>query len=88
MSGQSQRDDGKVVRRADGTILEQSEAPRNPKKRVMDISQELAEDSSKDKESQPVIRGDGTVLPKRSEEQPPNPMKRTMDTSKEDNKEL
>lgn len=91
MSNQeSSGDAAKVNKRADGTVLEQSNAPRNPMKRMMDTSQESSKDDSQSEESkkQPVIRGDGTVLPERNEEQPRNRMKRVMDTSQEPEKEL
>ena len=75
-----------IAKRGDGTTLEQSDAPRNPMKRMMDTSQEPQIEAANAAESkkQPVIRGDGTVLPDRNEQQPKNPMKRMMDTPQED----
>ena len=46
------------------------------------ISEQTENDSGGAKE--PVIRGDGTVLPERTDAQPRNPMKRTMDTTNDD----
>jgi protein transport protein SEC20 len=60
-----------TVIRGDGTVLKESEEPRNPKKRMFDTEVE--------REKEKVVRGDGTVLEERSGE-PVNPKKRGMDT--------
>jgi hypothetical protein len=88
---ESQSSTSNITKRGDGTTLEQSDAPRNPMKRMMETAQQPANEVPKDSQprKQPAIRGDGTVLPDRNEQQPRNPMKRMMDTSQEsDGKEL
>lgn len=79
----------KVTKRGDGTVLEQSDAARNPMKRSMDTSQqpESPANTAEEPKKAPVVRGDGTVLPERGSDQPRNSMKRTMDTAR-DQREL
>lgn len=69
-----------------GSVPSNGKAHGNPLKRVIEPSEDPQKESTGTTEQdEPVIRGDGTVLPKRSEAQPRNPMKRMMDTSRESN---
>jgi len=83
--GQAESTGTKIRKSRDGEPLDPTTATQNPLKKKLDAlggSQDqdsLADQSAK----QPVVRGDGTVLPERTEDQPRNPMKRMMDTSQE-----
>jgi hypothetical protein len=91
MSGPKTQDGQNTpVKRGDGTVLQDTAAPRNSMKRMMDNARESQNETSTPiQRKDPVIRGDGTVLPERTETQPRNAMKRMMDTSHEGNtKEL
>ncbi|KAF2403238.1 Sec20-domain-containing protein [Trichodelitschia bisporula] len=67
---------GEPVRRGDGQILEESDAPRNPKKRVLNLATE--EQAQLDNKDELARRGDDQILEKT--EQPRNPHKRMLDT--------
>ncbi|KAF2417219.1 hypothetical protein EJ08DRAFT_654572 [Tothia fuscella] len=76
--------DGKEsVRRGDGTILVDSDEPRNPKKRAFDTEVE-AEKQKQVERKEPVVLGDGTVL--EDSDEPRNPHKRMLDTEVEKEK--
>lgn len=86
MADQGQRGGtSNTTKRGDGTTLERSDVHRNPMKRMIDTAQQLESEAPEQQEpkKKPVMRGDGTVLPERSEKQPRNPMKRMMDTEPE-----
>jgi protein transport protein SEC20 len=74
--------DKEPVRRGDGTVLVDSDQPRNPKKRAFDTDVENEKLAQAGKE--PVKRGDGTVLEESDE--PRNPHKRALDTEVEKDK--
>ena len=73
------------ARRGDGTILEESDAPRNPMKRALDtvVEAQKQDRTTQTEKKEPVIRGDGTVLPERSDTEPKNRYKRVLDTKEE-----
>jgi hypothetical protein len=66
-------------------MLQHADEPRNPMKRTMDTGQEAQDEQTIPSElKERVVRGDGTVLPERTDSQPRNPMKRMMDIARED----
>lgn len=72
-----------ITQTRDGASLDPTTATQNPlKKKMMDPSEDANQQGASGEQpaKQPVVRGDGTVLPERTEEQPRNPMKRMMDT--------
>ncbi|TLD24431.1 Sec20-domain-containing protein [Venturia nashicola] len=76
------------VKRGDGSILqERGDAPKNPKKRMVNTEAETTDqgeitvDEQKDEEEkEPVRRGDGTILEERGDI-PRNPKKKALDPS-------
>lgn len=74
MTEQGQKD---PVVRGDGTVMQDSNAPRNPKKRMFDTEAEKKKQEEAGNQ-EPAKRGDGTVLD--DSNQPGNPHKRVLDT--------